>query len=127
MDKDESGFIEKDDFVVFATTKFDNEELQLLQKQILEAVRVQNLHNRTHSNLMNPVLSQDWTDYDMQLLEQEMASAMTGMVETMKEEVNQELEFENEMKERIEKNPELLDKSNAFKWTKYEVAHWITQ
>eukprot|EP01084_Bolivina_argentea_P085968 155399_1 len=127
MDKEESGFIEKDDFVTFATAKWDNEDLQTLQKPILEAVRVQNLHNRTHSNLMNPVLSQDWTDYDMELLEQEMASAMTGMVEVMQVEVNTELEFENEMKDRIEKNPELLDSSNAFKWTKFEVAHWITQ
>lgn len=84
MDKDKSGYIEKNDFVLFCTAKFDGEELQALQRPILEAVRIQNLHNRTHSNLMNAQLSQDWTDYDMDLLQQEMASAMTTMVDSMK-------------------------------------------
>ena len=84
MDKDRSGYIEKPDFVLFCTAKFDTEELQSLQMPILEAVRIQNLHNRTHSNLMNAQLSQDWTDYDIDLLQQEMASAMNTMVDSMK-------------------------------------------
>ena len=84
MDKDQSGYIEKNDFVLFCTAKFDTEQLQAFQRPILEAVRIQNLHNRTHSNLMNAQLSQDWTDYDMDLLQQEMANAMTSMVDSMK-------------------------------------------
>eukprot|EP01083_Nonionella_stella_P300493 1026192_1 len=41
MDKDESGFIQKNDFVMFATARFDAEELQSLQAPIRQAVRVQ--------------------------------------------------------------------------------------
>ena len=84
MDKDGGGFVEKSDFVQFATTRFDNPELLQLQKPILQAVRVQNLHDRTHSNLMNPQLSQDWTDYDLEILQNEMTTAMTGMVDQLK-------------------------------------------
>lgn len=64
MDKDESGFVEKNDFVMFATARFDDEELQMLQGPILQSVRIQNLHDRTHSNLMNMDFdaSQDWND-----------------------------------------------------------------
>jgi len=127
MDKDKSGYIERNDFVIFCTSKFDTEELQALQMPILESVRIQNLHNRTHSNLMNAQLSQDWTDYDMDLLQQEMASAMNTMVDSMKEELTHEAEFKNEMVKRIEENPEILNRENAAEWTEYEVVHWIEQ
>eukprot|EP00484_Ammonia_sp_Unknown_P030256 CAMPEP_0197031706 /NCGR_PEP_ID=MMETSP1384-20130603/10628_1 /TAXON_ID=29189 /ORGANISM="Ammonia sp." /LENGTH=1144 /DNA_ID=CAMNT_0042461273 /DNA_START=74 /DNA_END=3508 /DNA_ORIENTATION=- len=125
MDKDDSGFIEKNDFVMFATQRFDNEELNLLQMPILEAVRVTHLHNRTHSNLLNRELSQDWTDYDIELLQHEMTSAMSTMVDTMRVELTQEQEFKQEMEKRVTENPDMMVPENAFKWTPYEVVHWV--
>eukprot|EP00485_Elphidium_margaritaceum_P001634 CAMPEP_0202688804 /NCGR_PEP_ID=MMETSP1385-20130828/4227_1 /ASSEMBLY_ACC=CAM_ASM_000861 /TAXON_ID=933848 /ORGANISM="Elphidium margaritaceum" /LENGTH=1128 /DNA_ID=CAMNT_0049343849 /DNA_START=77 /DNA_END=3463 /DNA_ORIENTATION=+ len=128
LDKDDTGFIEKNDFVLFATQRFDNEEILALQRPILEAVRIQNLHNRTHSNLMNSELAtKDWNVYDMSILEQEMTSAMTTMVDVMKEQVDQEIEFKQEMENRLETNPDILKPENAFKWTPYEVVHWVEQ
>eukprot|EP01083_Nonionella_stella_P231705 818019_1 len=127
MDKDQSGFIEKNDFVMFVTARFDTEELQNLQLPLLQAVRVQNLHDRTHSNLICPTLSQDWTDYDMELLQHEMASAMTGMVSSMKNQLTEEQEFKATMERRLEEDPSRLEASNAANWTQYEVVSWIEQ
>eukprot|EP01083_Nonionella_stella_P300495 1026195_1 len=127
MDKDQSGFIEKNDFVMFVTARFDTEELQNLQLPLLQAVRVQNLHDRTHSNLICPTLSQDWTDYDMELLQHEMASAMTGMVSSMKNQLTEEQEFKQTMEKRLEEDPTRLEATNAAQWTHYEVASWIEQ
>merc|ERR1712190_389646 len=115
------------DFISICTTKFENEDLRALQHPITEAVRQQNLHDRSNSNLMNPGMSQDWTDYSMSLLEREMQSAMQGMVGSMQEEVKAEEEFEQKRQERKEQNPNILKAENAMEWTQYEVVTWLEQ
>jgi len=130
MDKDDSGFIEKNDFVMFATARVQDPELQSLQQPIIDAVRAQNLHDRSSSNLIgagDAGMSQDWSDLAMEELQREMEQAMTGMVVEMKEKLTEEQQFQQEVDKRMDENPEALASENAMNWTKYEVAVWLSQ
>eukprot|EP01083_Nonionella_stella_P000759 2181_1 len=55
-----------------------------------------------------------------------MASAMTGMVTSMKI-MTEEQEFKQTMERRLEEDPSRLEAANAAQWTHYEVASWIEQ
>eukprot|EP01084_Bolivina_argentea_P130504 230371_1 len=44
LDNEESGFIDKDDFIQFLESKYENIELIQYQKRILDAIRKQNIH-----------------------------------------------------------------------------------
>ncbi len=78
--------VDKDEFVQTMMGQYDNEELNLLKQPILDAVREhrsEQMHSHSNSNLIGAGggLSQDWTDQDLALLQQEMHAAMFAMVE----------------------------------------------
>ena len=85
MDIDNSGMVDKDEFIQTMMGQYDTEELNLLRQPILAAVREhqsEQLHAHSNSNLIGGQ-SQDWTDADLAILQSEMQAAMFAMVEPM--------------------------------------------
>merc|ERR1719474_444270 len=133
MDIDNSGMVDKEEFVQTMMGVFEHEELNLLRQPVLDAVqehRREQARGRSDSNLIGGPgggLSQDWTDQDLEVLQQEMQAAMFAMVEPMQQKLSEEEKFHHKMEQRLAENPDIMEPSNAMNWTKYEVARWVQE
>eukprot|EP00490_Sorites_sp_Unknown_P017245 CAMPEP_0114697474 /NCGR_PEP_ID=MMETSP0191-20121206/73813_1 /TAXON_ID=126664 /ORGANISM="Sorites sp." /LENGTH=392 /DNA_ID=CAMNT_0001996591 /DNA_START=23 /DNA_END=1201 /DNA_ORIENTATION=- len=126
LDKDKTGFIDKNDFCEFMQMGYSNVFIKKVQKAVLDAFGSKYLHQRRQSNLIHKD-SQDWGNYDLRMLEQDMANEMKEMVTDLKKKATEEAEFVQQIEQRHESNPELFKPERAREWTEFEVVAWLEQ
>eukprot|EP01084_Bolivina_argentea_P294549 506842_1 len=127
MDTDNSGFIDKIDFVTFLTQPWKSLQLQVLKDAIVSKVRGQ---KDKKGKIVKSLDEHDnWSATDLynakKDMRQSMAMMMNKATNTHKrsESKHQEHILYNEFEEK--KDPDFGKIENCEKWTRFEVAMWV--
>ena len=70
---------------------------------------------------------QDWDPYELTREAREMREQLTGMVDTVVKEANEEKDFLDELDRRKQENSDFCNDEKAEEWDMYEVAEWLIE
>eukprot|EP01084_Bolivina_argentea_P208070 354875_1 len=110
LDDDDSGFVDRQQFIMFLMTSFQSRKLNNFRQSILKV-----LHPNYSENVMNITATPDWAGFDDYMC---FGPPQLGVTKTTAEALFKNLEEQCS-------NPYFGMDQNCKNWNKYEVAAWL--
>eukprot|EP01084_Bolivina_argentea_P033191 61427_1 len=122
MDSDNSTYVDRNEFIMFLTQRFESSELTRFQEAILIKVRGKK-HKRGASLIKNE--NEGLDGMQLSAAEREMREAMMQMANQEVQAVQQEEKLYDKLEEQEQKDPNFGKTENCENWTTFEVAAWL--
>eukprot|EP01084_Bolivina_argentea_P299091 515533_1 len=120
MDSDASNYVDRNEFTMFLSQRFESTQLTRYQDAILR--KLGGRSRKAGGSIMN---ADDLDPVALAAMEREMRAAQNEIIQEEEKILNEEDKLFQELQEKEEEDENFGKIENAAEWNRYEVANWI--